>query len=67
MKKFEYKKVKFDENELATNILNELGEEGWELMNVWPNNLCLFKREIPFVNIKRTDKQLLQESYKHED
>ena len=67
MKKFEYKKI-----DLAGSIqedvfvLNELGKEGWELINV-KNNEYLFKKEIPFIETKTTGKQLLQESYKHKD
>lgn len=66
MKKFEYKKVNLKETDAdVIFVLNELGKDGWELIDC-TNHSYLLKREIPFV-IKRDDKQLLQESYVHED
>jgi hypothetical protein len=68
MKKFEYKQVLVY---IDMDELNELGKEGWEVIHivekVVDKPVYLFKREIPFIETKRTDKQLLQESYKHED
>jgi hypothetical protein len=65
MKKFEYKQVgivagRFEE------MLNNLGKDGWELI-VYSGGYAFLKREIPFVETKKTVKQLLQESYNHED
>ena len=51
VKKFEYKAINFSEltrqrfQELDINKLNELGEKGWELVNV-VNGQCIFKREV---------------------
>ena len=65
MKKFEYKQI---QGYIDVNALNELGAESWELIRISEENkIYLFKREIPFVETKRSDKQLLQESYDHEN
>jgi hypothetical protein len=50
MAKWEYSKT--DLNGLARktaeiDLLNDLGRDGWELVNIAPNNLAYFKR--PFV------------------
>lgn len=57
MKKFEYRSLALSHNELVTSTkLNELGNDGWELIQVVhqygtghgfesPSVLCLLKRE----------------------
>jgi hypothetical protein len=51
MEKFEYKSVglrfliKGHYQELDVNILNELGNDGWELVIIASGN-CIFKRKI---------------------
>ena len=67
MKKFEYISVRIN---VDFDYVNELGGEGWELIGIGnkiEGQVYLFKREIPFVETKKTAKQLLQESYKHEE
>lgn len=44
MKRFEYKKVEVT-TEISTELLNTLGNEGWELV-VGFNHVWIFKREL---------------------
>jgi len=53
--KFEYKSQTISFRSL-TRILNELGQEGWELIDMEKNNydngrFCLFKRKLICTNI----------------
>ena len=63
MKKFEYKKVDIGNfDSIDEGMLNKYGEEGWELIHIdVEKKVYLFKREIPFVETRKTAKQLLQE------
>ena len=65
MKKFEYKREKVSAEQFV-EVLNDLGKDSWELI-VYSGGYAFLKREIPFIESKKTAKQLLQESYNHED
>ena len=65
MKKFEYKRECVGAQQFEI-LMNEFGDEGWELV-VYSGGYAFLKREIPLINTKRSEKQLLQESYDHED
>lgn len=64
MKKFEYKREKVPAEQFV-EIMNELGKVGWELI-VYSGGYAFLKKEIQFI-ITKDEKQLLQESYQHED
>jgi len=63
MKKFEYKRECVGAQQFEI-LMNEFGEEGWELV-VYSGGYAFLKREIQL--IKASSKQLLQESYIHEE
>ena len=63
MKKFEYKTEYINDKTDHMEVLNELGEEGWEVVNVKTFNVItgaeyLIKREVVEYNIPNT-RQLL--------
>jgi len=58
MKKFEYKK-ELVESEQFEILMNEFGNDGWELV-VYTGGYAFLKREKPLIVLK----QLLQESQK---
>jgi len=57
MKKFEYTTRSYTGYvNYGYDLLNEMGEDGWELVSVDPDNMIMFfKREIP-INIVRSTK-----------
>ena len=48
MKKFEYTTRSYADVNYGYDLLNEMGEDGWELVAVDPDNqIIFFKRDIP--------------------
>lgn len=50
MQLLEYLRINLNEagkRQQDTDILNEIGKDGWELMGILPNNMAYLKRPIP--------------------
>jgi DNA-binding protein H-NS len=54
MSGWEYRKIALNQLSAKTNdvdVLNDVGDEGWELVAILPNNIAFLKREIaPFAD-----------------
>lgn len=52
---------------VAVSWLNEMGLDGWELVNISEAGVCIFKRKIAPVPLYNPIPELIREHFSHDD